>query len=66
MGRRDVGPQSGSKSAASAPYLGSSSNFRFTTASMYCRNACGVYRQSASALVAIFFLHTRNPLLSPW
>lgn len=25
-----------------------------------------MYRQSMSALVAIFFLHTKKPLLSPW
>ena len=46
--------------------LGSSSNFRLTTDSVNCRNACErVYRHSSSALVAIFFLHTRKPLLSP-
>jgi hypothetical protein len=30
-----------------------------------CRKAGGVYRHSSSADVAIFFLHTRKPLLSP-
>ena len=34
MGRREMAPHNGSNNAASAPYLGSSSNFRFTTASM--------------------------------
>ena len=66
IGLRLLGPHRGSNSEARLAYLGSSSNFRFTTASMYWRNAGGVYLQSASALVAIFFLHTKNPLLSPW
>ena len=60
IGRFDGAPHSGVNSAASAPYFGSSWNCKFTTASMYFLNAAGVYRQSASADVAIFFLHTKG------
>jgi hypothetical protein len=52
-------PMRSENSAASCAYLGSSSNFRLVTISMNCLNAGGLYRHSDSALVAIFFLHTR-------
>ena len=65
IGRRATVPHNGSKSDDIAPYFGSSSNFKLITASINCLNALGVYRHNASGLVAIFFLHTRKPLLSP-
>ena len=66
IGRLATAPHRGSKSPDMAPYFGSSSNFKLMTASINCLKALGVYLQSASGLVAIFFLHTKNPLLSPW
>lgn len=66
MGREAAPPSSGSNSARSAAYAGSSSNDSEMTASVKIRKGSETARQSCSALVPILVLHTMKPLFSPY